>query len=196
MPHAFHASHRLQGIPAEGDPMKKLTWGTFFLVLAAASYAQEQGTQQADFMMEYSHLEVLKGYTISMNGASTSAAYNLTNWLGVAGDFGSYHGYPSESLTGETFTLGPRLSYRRSHWVQPFAEGLAGGSHFNLSSGGITGGGAKFTPGAGAGADIALGHQNRFAVRLQRDYFWVRSSGSNTICDRLSAGIDYRFGAK
>jgi len=174
--------------------MKKLTWATLFLLLAAASHAQE--IPHADVMMEYSHLQVLKGYTISMNGGSTSGAYNLTNWLGVAGDFGSYHGYPSENLTGETFTLGPRLSYRRIHWLQPFAEGLAGGSHFNMNSGGITGGGAKFTPGAGAGADVALGHQNRFAVRLQRDYFWVRSEGSNTTCDRLSAGIDYRFGAR
>jgi hypothetical protein len=93
----------------------------------------------------------LKGYTISMNGGSTSGAYNLTNWLGVVADFGGYHGYPSESLTGETFTLGPRFSYRRFHWLQPFAEGLAGGSHFNMNSGGITGGGAKFTPGAGRG---------------------------------------------
>ena len=174
--------------------MKRLTWATFFLLLAAASRAQE--IPQADVMSEYSHLQVLKGYTISMNGGSTSGAYNLTNWLGVAGDFGGYHGYPSESLTGETLTLGPRLSYRRIHWVQPFAEGLAGGSHFNMNSGGITGGGSKFTPAAGAGADIALGHQNRFAVRLQRDYFWVRSAGSNTVCDRLSAGIDFRFGAK
>jgi hypothetical protein len=174
--------------------MRKLTWATFFLLLAAASRAQE--APQADVMMEYSHLEVLKGYTISMNGGSTSGAYNLTNWLGVAGDFGGYHGYPSESLTGETFTLGPRLSYRKSHWLQPFAEGLAGGSHFNMNTGGIAGGGAKFTPGAGAGTDVALGRQSRFAVRLQRDYFWVRSAGSNTICDRLAAGIDFRFGAK
>jgi hypothetical protein len=174
--------------------MKKLPWAAFFLVFATASHAQQ--APPADVMVEYSHLQVLKGYTISINGGSSSGAYNLTNWFGVAGDFGSYHGHPSESLTGETFTLGPRLSYRRFHWVQPFAEGLAGGSHFNMNSGGITGGGAKFTPGAGAGADIALGHQNRFAVRLQRDYFWVRSAGSNTACDRLSAGIDYRFSAK
>jgi hypothetical protein len=174
--------------------MKKLALAALFLLLVVASHAQE--IPQADLMMEYSHLEVLKGYTISMNGGSASGSYSLTNWFGVAGDFGSYHGYPSESLTGETFTLGPRLSYRRIHWLQPFAEGLGGGSHFNMNSGGITGGGAKFTPGAGAGADVALGHQNRFAVRLQRDYFWVRSAGSNTVCDRLSAGIDYRFGPR
>jgi hypothetical protein len=174
--------------------MKKLSWATFFLLFAAASHAQE--TPLADFMMVYSHLEVLKGYTISMNGGSASGAYNLTNWFGVAADFGGYHGYPAESLTGETFTLGPRFSYRRFHWLQPFAEGLAGGSHFNLNSGGITGGGAKFTPAVGVGVDVALGHQNRFAVRLQRDYFWVRSAGSETVCDRLSAGIDYRFGMK
>ena len=179
--------------------MKRLLWTTLctpLLLALAASPSHAQQAPQADLLMEYSHLEVLKGYTISMNGGSVSSGYYFNRWLGVTTDFGTYHGYPSESLTGETFTLGPRFSWRRFRLFQPFAEGLIGGSHFNMNSGGITGGGAKFTPGAGAGVDVALGHQNRFAVRLQRDYFWVRSAGSNTICDRLSAGIVYRFGAR
>lgn len=175
--------------------MKRLMWSAAaLLIIAAISRAQE--TSRADVMLEYSHLQVLKGYTISMNGGSGSAAFNVNHWLGLAADFGGYHGYPSQSLTGETFMVGPRLTYRRVGWLQPFAEGLIGGSHFSTNSGGITGGGAEFAFAGGVGADIALGHQKRFAMRLQRDYFGVRSAGSNTICDRLSAGIVYRIGAK
>jgi len=175
--------------------MKRLKW-TAAALLLIGGVSQAQQAPLADLMMEYSHLQVLKGYTISMNGGSASAAYNLTNWFGAVVDFGGYHGYPSQSVTGETFTAGPRFTYRRIHWLQPFAEGLIGGSHFSANSGGITGGGAKFAFAGGLGVDAALGHQKRFAVRLQRDYFGVRSAGSNTICDRLSAGIAYRIGAK
>jgi hypothetical protein len=42
-----------------------------------------------------------------MNGASGSVAFNANDWFGVASDFGVYHDYPSESLTGETYTVGP-----------------------------------------------------------------------------------------
>lgn len=169
-------------------------WAALVFFFSISMPSRAQYAPQADLMVMYSHLEVLKGYTISMNGGSASTAYSFNRWFGVASDFGAYHGYPGESLTGATFTLGPRVTWRRFRLLQPFGEGLLGGSHFNLSSGGITGGGVQFTFGGGAGLDIALGHQNRVAARIQRDYFAVRSGGSNTVCDRISAGIVYRFG--
>ena len=175
--------------------MSKLKWAAIALLLAT-TVLLAQDTPRAEIAIDYSHLQVLKGYTISMNGGSASAAYNLRDWLGLAADFGGYHGYPSQSLTGETFTFGPRFTYRRFPRLEPFAEGLIGGSHFNANSGGITGGGAEFAFALGAGLDIALGHRKKFAVRLQRDYFWVRSGGAFTICDRLSAGLAFRFGEK
>jgi hypothetical protein len=48
----------------------------------------------------------------------------------------------------------------------------------------------------GVGVDIVPHRGGKFAVRLQRDYFGVRSGGSNTVCDRLSAGIAFRFGRR
>ena len=178
-----------------GDMIDKYVWAAGALSLVTA-FAVAQDTPRADISVDYSHLQVLKGYTISMNGGSASAAYYFNNWLGLAADFGGYHGYPAESLTGETFTAGPRFTYRRFARLQPFAEGLFGGSHFNLNSGGITGGGAEVALDTGAGLDIVLGHRKKFALRLQRDYFWVRSGGTFTVCDRLSAGLAYRFGKK
>jgi hypothetical protein len=120
-------------------------------LLLATNFLLAQDTPKADIAIDYSHLQVLKGYTISMNGGSVSAAFNLRHWLGLAADFGAYHGYPSQSLTGETFTFGPRFTYRRFPRLEPFAEGLIGGSHFNANSGGISGGGVELAFALGAG---------------------------------------------
>jgi len=51
-----------------------------------------------------------------------------------------------ESLTGETYTIGPRVSYRKLGRLVPVAQALAGGSHFSASSGGITGWGRRTCP--------------------------------------------------
>jgi hypothetical protein len=168
----------------------------FAAALVPAQLIHAQDVPQADLSVNYSHFQVLKGYTISMDGSSASGSYNFNNWLGAVADFGGYHGYPSESLTGETFTAGPRFTWRHFFRVQPFAQALLGGSHFNLNSGGITGGGAEFAFDGGAGLDIALDHARRFSLRLQNDFFGVRSAGSNTICNRLSAGITFHFGRR
>jgi hypothetical protein len=174
--------------------MRNLACTLFFLVATIFIHAQD--FPQADLAVNYSHLEVLKGYTISMDGASVSVSYTFNDWLGAVADFGGYHGYPAESLTGETFTAGPRFTWRHFFRVQPFAQALFGGSHFNLNSGGITGGGAEFAFDGGAGVDLALDRARRFSIRLQNDFFGVRSAGSNTISNRLSAGIAFHFGAR
>jgi len=175
--------------------MKKLVWATFVLSLLA-TVSRAQSTPTADVAVEYSHLQILKGYTINLNGASGSVAFNVNHWFGVAGDVGVYHGYPAVSLTGETYTFGPRFSYRKSERFVPFAQALFGGSHFSASSGGITGGGNEFAFGLGGGADIALGRSGKFAVRPQFEYFGIRSNGSTTDSVRLSVGLVYRIGKK
>jgi hypothetical protein len=175
--------------------LKKLTFAVF-VISWSATFSHAQDTPAADVAVEYSPLYILKGYTIWMNGASGSVALNANNWLGVADDFGVYHGYPSESLTGETYTAGPRFSYRKLDRLVPFAQALFGGSHFSASSGGITGGGTEFTFSLGGGADIGLGSNRKFAVRLEGDYVGIRSNGSTTDSARLSAGIVYRIGKK
>jgi len=159
-------------------------------------FATAQDVPQADIALSYSHLQVLKGYTISMNGGGGSAAYNFNNWFGLAADAGVYQGNVGPTLTGDTFTLGPRFTYRRFEHIEPFAQALIGGSHFNISTGGITGGGFPFAWGLGAGLDIPLGSARKFALRLADDDFGTRSGGATTISNRLSAGIAFRFGQK
>ena len=173
----------------------KLMWVALILSLLA-TVSRAQDTPKAEVAVEYSHLEILKGYTIRMNGASGSVAFNVNHWFGVAGDIGVYHGYPAVSLTGETYMFGPRFSYRKSDRFVPFTQALLGGSHFSASSGGITGGGNEFAFGLGGGADLALGRTGKFAVRPQFEYFGIRSNGSTTDSARLSVGLVYRIGKR
>ena len=173
--------------------MKKLTLAAVVLSLLSV-ISRAQNTPQADVAVNYSPRYILTGYTIWMNGASGTFALNANDWFSVAGDFGVYHGYPSESLTGETYTFGPRFSYRKLDRLLPFAQVLFGGSHFSASSGGITGGGTEFSFSVGGGGDIGLGSRRKFALRLEGDYFGIRSSGSTTPSARLSVGMVYRIG--
>jgi hypothetical protein len=162
-----------------------------FSVFSSMSHAQD--ASKADIAVEYSPLYILYGYTIWMNGGSGSAAFNSNDWFAVAGDFGAYLGHIPQSLTGETYTFGPRFSYRKLERLVPFAQALLGGSHFSQSSGGITGGGTEFSFALGGGGDIGLGRSRRFALRLEGDYFGIRSSGSTTPSARLGVGIVYRI---
>jgi hypothetical protein len=175
--------------------LEKLAFAIVAVFFLAAS-SETQNAPVADVAVEYSPLYIVKGYTIWMNGGSGSFAFNANNWFGVAGDVGGYLGHIPQSLTGETYTFGPRFSYRKLARVVPFAQALLGGSHFSESSGGITGGGTQFTFALGGGADIGLGSGRKFAVRLEGDYFGIRSSGSTTPALRLGAGIVYRIGNK
>jgi hypothetical protein len=131
-----------------------------------------------------------------MTGVGGAIAVNTNDWLGVVGDFGVYFGHVGPSITGETYTFGPRLSFRKPGRLVPFAQALFGGSHFSIDTSGISGGGTEFTLGAGGGRDILLGASGKFALRGQVEYFGIRGTGSTTSSVRLSAGIVYRIGKK
>ncbi|MBV8052437.1 MAG: hypothetical protein JOZ80_14705 [Acidobacteriaceae bacterium] len=176
--------------------MKRSPWAAAVLSLFVTTTFSAQDAPRIEVAISYSRFQVLQGYTIGMDGGSVSGAWNFNSWLGLAGDFGAYHGYPSQSLTGETFTLGPRVTYRRFPRFEPFAPALVGGSHFNASSGGVTGGGLPFAFAGGFGADITPHRDGWFAFRLADDFFVTRSGGANTLSNRLSAGIVFRFGRK
>jgi len=180
--------------------MKKLACLVLGLWLLTTSL-QAQNTPIVDVSAQYSPLFIAKGYTIWMNGGSGTVAGNINHWLGVAGDFGVNRGYVPESITGETYTVGPRFTYRDLDRFVPFAQdlflqGLFGGSHFSESTGGITGGGSQFTFALGGGADIGLGSARKFALRPQLEYVGIRSGGSTTPSWRLGIGVVYRIAAR
>jgi len=178
--------------------MNKPGWAALaFWFLTALLHAQN--APGADVSVQYSPLYILKGYTIWMNGVTASAERNVSNWLGFVGDVGFYRGHVPESLTGETYLVGPRFTDRRFGKVIPFAQdlffqALFGGSHFSRSTGGITGGGSQFTFALGGGGDVGLGRTQRFALRPQLEYVGIRSGDSITPSVRISIGIVYRIG--
>jgi hypothetical protein len=173
--------------------MKKLVLAAIALALLPL-LSRAQDTPKADVAVGYSLLEVLKGFTIGMNGGSGSLALNVNNWLGAVGDFGVYHHGPLD-LTVETYTFGPRFSYRKSNRFIPFAQVFLGGQHTSAVSGGFTGS-IAFTLATGAGVDIGLASAGSVALRPQMEYFGFRANGSTTNAARLSIGIVFRTGKK
>jgi hypothetical protein len=165
-----------------------------FRLFAAVSPAQE--TPRAEVSVGYSVVEVLEGYTFRMDGASSSVAWNANNWLGFVADWGIYHGSPGVSLTTNTYTFGPRFSYRHWNRFVPFAQVLAGGAHASAITSGFTDSSNAFAPAAGAGADIVLDRRAKFALRPQMEYFAFHGNGGFTNNARMSLGLVFRFGAK
>lgn len=175
--------------------MKKLMIAALvFAFLPLPSRAQD--TPKADVAFGYSELVVVRGISLGMKGGSGSVALNVNDWLGVIGDFGVYNGSPGVvGLTAESYTFGPRFSYRKPNRFTPFAQVLLGGQHASSVSGGFTGLNA-FAFGAGGGADIGLDRGGRFALRPQVEYFGFRANGSTMNTVRLSVGIVFRIEKK
>ena len=163
--------------------------------LGFVSYGQE--TPQADVALEYSHFQIIKGFTIPLDGASGTVALHANDWFGVVGDAGVYFSHGGTNLTSESYAIGPRFSYRRLGRLVPFAEALVGGTHFSGPVGGVSGGGGNhLTFAFGGGGDIVLRRFPKLALRGQAEYFGWQSSGPTISNIRLSGGIVYRIGKK
>jgi hypothetical protein len=178
-----------------GNLMKRVALAALvFSVWTTLAHAQD--TPKADVALGYGIIEVPQGFTFMMHGGSGSAAWNVNNWLGLVADFGAYHAHPGVSLTAETYTFGPRFSYRRWDRFVPFAQLLIGGQHASAVTTGFTDASNAFALGAGGGIDIGCDRGGRFAVRPQMEYFGFRANGTMTTTARLSIGIVFRIGKK
>jgi hypothetical protein len=164
--------------------MKKL----IFLFLALAVFAIPSRAQSVDASLSYSYFRLGGNGGLNQNGVSGSVAYNLHDWLGIVGDFGGYHASPGGvSLNTYTYLFGPRLTLRNATKINPFVQGLLGGSR-------IAGGGGssnQFAYSVGGGVDIGL--LPHLAFRPQLDYVGLATSGGHTNCTRVSAGFVVHF---
>ena len=167
-----------------------------FVFSVLTSVAQAQDTPVADVAAGYGFIEVPQGFTFMMHGGNGAAAVNVNNWLGFVGDFGAYHAHPGVSLTTETYTFGPRFSYRAPDRFTPFAQLLLGGQHASAVTTGFTNASNAFAIGAGAGFDVDLDRRGRFALRPQIEYFGFHAKSITTTTARLSIGIVFRIGKK
>jgi hypothetical protein len=175
------------------------------LFSGVSAYAQE-GAPKVDVFAGYSYVQANPGVTgvdsFHLHGASTSAAYNITNWLGGVADFGGYTNgnilRTGSSGTFSTYLFGPRVSYRHYSKITPFGQVLFGAAHANAAAFGTTGTQNAFAMTAGGGVDYKL--FDHFAIRpFQAEYLMTRfavgaTTGARTQNNvRISTGFVFRF---
>jgi hypothetical protein len=116
-------------------------------------------------------------------------SYNPNRWLGVVADIGGYHASPSGvSVNTYTYLFGPRITLRNPSHINPFVQGLIGGSRISVDSGGSS---DQFAYSFGGGVDFGL--LPHLAFRPQVDYVGLNTPGSHTNCTRISAGLVVHF---
>lgn len=182
------------------------------LVLFLSLTATAQDVPKADVFLGYSYVRVQPGTSgaprLNMHGGSVSLAYNVSNFLGIVADVGVYRGgFASNRGNAVSYLFGPRLSYRQSAVMTPYAQVLFGGAH--VSSGAIIGFGSPtklnaFAMTVGGGVDANL--KANIGLRLvQVEYFLTKFqefedprrgiSGPNRQNNlRISAGVVFRLG--
>jgi len=163
--------------------------------------------------------------TYFLHGWSAEAQYNLSRWLGIAGDFGGRYGSPISASGGRTLAglpketsysvmVGPVISYRTKSRLTPFAHALFGWNRTSLDASTITGSVSApisvaatsyddFVAALGAGVDCKI--TRRFAVRLgQVDWyhtsvnlgrFYTNAFGGDLLEGLKNTQVNYRVSA-
>jgi len=171
--------------------MRKYSWLCgLFLLLTVPALAQDY--PKSEIFVGYSYL---RSGGANFNGGSGSSSYNPNNWLGVLGDIGVYHNGQVGSTNIVTYLFGPRLSYRKSSKVTPYAQLVAGGAHASASAFGFSASANAFAMSMGGGLEAGI--SPRLAVRLiQAEYMLTKNSGGTGNNARISAGIVFRWPGK
>jgi opacity protein-like surface antigen len=111
--------------------MRNLFWVLALLAIFAfvlPAKAQDE-TPKAEVFVAYDYVRLNSGGTgFNFNGGSGQLAYNVNNWLGVAGDLGGYYTSNGFHAGIISYMFGPRVNLRRHGRVTPFAEVLFGGA--------------------------------------------------------------------
>ena len=116
---------------------KLLILGVFILAVGVVP-VRAQEYPKAEVFGGYQYIRLNPGGT-NCQGFGGAAAANVSNWLGVAGDFGYCRvtGLPSGvSAHSVNYMFGPRVTYRSYGSLTPFAHVLFGGQHFGGTGGG------------------------------------------------------------
>jgi opacity protein-like surface antigen len=168
-----------------------LILGLLILVSVAPVRAQEY--PKAEVFGGYQYIRLNPGGS-NCQGVGGSGAGNISNWLGVVGDFGycKVTGLPSgTSAHAVNYMFGPRVTYRSYGALTPYAHVLFGGQHL-----GFTGGTSNsFAMGLGGGADYKL--TEHVALRLiQVEYLYTHYAGTRQNNARIESGIVYRWGGR
>jgi opacity protein-like surface antigen len=176
--------------------MRKSYWVLGLLAIfafALRAKAQDQ-KPKAELYVGYDYVRLTSGgNSFNFNGGSGQLAYNVNNWLGVAGDLGGYYTSNGFHAGIISYQFGPRVNLRRYGRVTPFAQVLFGGARSIDTSPENA-----FAMTAGGGVDFKI--SEHFAVRpVQVEYFRTNfTDGANNRQNnfRYSAGIIFLFGRR
>lgn len=188
--------------------MKLKLWVSLLAVLlfSAVSASAQESAPKVDVFAGYSYVQANPGVTgtdsFHLHGGNANVAYNITNWLGGAADFGGYTNgnilSSGASGTFSTYLFGPRVSYRHYSRITPFGQVLFGAAHANAAAFNTSGTQNAFAMTAGGGVDYKL--FDHFAIRLfQAEYLLTRFhegtlTGNKTQNNvRISTGFVFRF---
>jgi opacity protein-like surface antigen len=170
--------------------------GVFLLFATASTMAQDN--PRGEVGGNYTYIRLNPG-GVNCQGGGGSAAGNLNDYFGVAGEFSGckWTGLPS-GASAHTFTylFGPRLTYRSHGNIEPFAEFLFGGAHIGGTVSGFgSGSDNAFAMALGGGVDYKV--TRSVAIRLiQGDYLYTHFGGVKQNNARIQAGIIFRFGGR
>jgi outer membrane immunogenic protein len=166
------------------------------LGLAAAAAAAPADIPRADGFGGYSYA---RAEDQGLHGWSATFGYNFTRHMEVEAEVGAHYGGfdNGTSFNRQSFLAGPRLNFRAGR-ATPFLRALAGAVR---SSAGVTVQGVnisardtEFGAAAGGGLDFAI--SRHWGLRLQGDYFMVRTDGEMVGDPRAAFGVSYRLGQR
>jgi hypothetical protein len=185
--------------------MKRLVWVIPAVLLIFIPKAQAQDTPAWEFSGGYSYLDAningSNGTHIDLRGGGGTTTENLNSWFGGRVEFNGYtgnetvllSGVPSvRSVSAETITYGPVVSYRRIPRVTPFGHVQLGVIHGSMYYQDISQSAYKFAIAPGGGVDVVL--NQRAAIRVEGEYLISHFLGLNQSNISGSVGIVVRFG--
>jgi outer membrane immunogenic protein len=179
------------------------------LMLSVSFTAKAQSFSKVDVFGGYSYTRASNNGTSSFggNGGTVAVTYNVTNWIGIVGEFDVSHfssvfHFSSSARTGnantETYVFGPKLTLFRAHKVAPFAQVLVGGIHADNAFGNsfpTPGSETRLAIVGGGGVDWKI--REYLSVRLvQLDYLYTHlqtdtNNHQNNL--RYSTGVVFHF---
>jgi outer membrane immunogenic protein len=168
----------------------------FALLVAASTKAQ---SFEIGGNYQYVHINPGAGApTSNCEGFAGTAAANVNNWFGVAGDFGGCRvtGLAAGTSASQiNYLFGPRLTYHGYGRFSPYFQTLMGGVHDSASATGTpTATANAFGWTLGGGADFGL-TKHVMLRAMQFEYFMTHFGGQRQNNFRIESGLVYRWGS-
>ncbi|MEJ2109116.1 MAG: outer membrane beta-barrel protein [Acidobacteriota bacterium] len=133
----------------------------FVMILSSFPLAFAQEEQKFDIFIGYSYMHTdLREHCCTskgLHGGSVSVAYNVNSTIGIVGDLGVYKELDWTRGALISFMSGVRISFPRISRMEPYVQGLLGGTTIKRTvGGGYIDTDSALGMAAGGGMDISL----------------------------------------